>query len=112
MRAAGEYVTGATIVAALKLKTSEDITRADATAASANLVVEHVVGNRGVAEHLLGDPECVAEPALTIALDLWRRPSTPGGYFQVSDYVGRLAQDPAAPVLAQLAMFRESWPVA
>ena len=58
-------------------------------------------------------PDAVAEAALTIASDLWRRPSTPGGYFQVADYVGRLSKDPAEPVAILLdALGRESWPVA
>ena len=58
-------------------------------------------------------PPVVAEAALTIATDLWRRPTTPGGYFSVADYVGRLAQDPAAPVVVLLdAIGREAWPVA
>jgi hypothetical protein len=58
-------------------------------------------------------PAGVNEAALTIALDLWRRPSTPGGYFQVSDYVGRLAQDPTAPVVVLLnSLGRLSWPIA
>lgn len=60
-------------------------------------------------------PQCVEEAALTIATDLWRRPTTPGGYFQVSDYVGRLAQDPTAPVVVLLNALpngRAAWPIA
>lgn len=101
-----------------------DVTRAEGLAELASIIVEHVVGERGVTLHLLAlQPTATGEPtdpppagaheaALTIANDLWRRPTTPGGYFQVVDYVGRLAQDPASPVLALLAPYRESWAIA
>lgn len=57
-------------------------------------------------------PSVVAEAALTIGTDLWRRPTTPGGYFSVADYVGRLAQDPTAPVVILLnSIGLEAWPI-
>lgn len=94
---------------------ANQLARADAIAELASIVVEHVVGHAGTVAHLVG-PEVVpagaAEAARTVASDLWRRPSTPGGYFQVADYVGRLAADPASSVLALLAPYRESWAIA
>lgn len=90
---------------------------------TADTVVEHYYGTVTV-NTLLRDvdglpfpvelvPATVRLAALTIAADLWRRPETPGGYFQVADYVGRLAQDPTAPVIAALnALGRLEWPIA
>ena len=50
---------------------------------------------------------------MAIAVDVWRRPSTPGGYFQVADYVGRLSADPTSSVTVLLdSIGREAWPVA
>jgi hypothetical protein len=58
-------------------------------------------------------PAPVIEAALTIAQDLWRRSSTPGGYFQVADFVGRLSVDPTNSVAVLLdSVGRVSWPVA
>lgn len=77
-------------------------------------VVDHYYGTVTVAAKLVAPPwpACVRRAALTIAGDLWRRPSTPGGYFQVRDYVGRLAQDPSSPVVVELqALGREAWPI-
>ena len=74
-----------------------DLIRADGLAELASIIVESVVGDAGVIRHLLPFDETAPPPsgaheaALTIANDLWRRPTTPGGYFQVVDYVGRLA---------------------
>lgn len=96
-----------------------DVIRADGVAELASIIVETVVGDKGVIRHLLPTgvpnervPAGAHEAALTIANDLWRRPTTPGGYFQVVDYVGRLAQDPASPVLLMLSPYRESWSIA
>jgi len=82
--------------------------------ADASAVVDHYYGNATIAAKLAAPPwpATVRRAALTIAGDLWRRPSTPGGYFQVRDYVGRLAQDPTSPVIAELnALGREAWPI-
>ena len=79
-------------------------------------VVDRYYGALTVAMHLAGPeyPPALTEAALTIAADLWRRPSTPGGYFQIVDFVGRLAADPASPVadLLNSAVPRERWPIA
>lgn len=102
-----------------------DVARANGIAELASIIVESVVGHAGVVRHLLpttvdatsGEatdrpPSGAHEAALTISADLWRRPSTPGGYFQVADYVGRMAVDPASPVLALLTPYKESWSIA
>jgi hypothetical protein len=58
-------------------------------------------------------PPAVVEAALEIAVDVWRRPATPGGYFQVADYVGRLSADPTSSVATLLdSVGRLAWPVA
>ena len=58
-------------------------------------------------------PAVVVEAAFAIAVDIWRRPSTPGGYFQVADFVGRLALDPTDPIAVLLnSLGRLEWPVA
>jgi len=89
--------------------------------AATSQIVDHYYGTVTVAAKLrLPDgadlpviPACVNEAATTIAVDLWRRPTTPGGYFQVADYVGRLAQDPTSPVVVLLnALGRLEWPIA
>ncbi len=89
--------------------------------AATSSIVDHFYGAVTVAARLRNPdgtdlavvPDVVAEAALTIAADLWRRPTTPGGYFQVSDYVGRLAQDPTSSVVALLnALGRLEWGVA
>jgi hypothetical protein len=97
-----------------------DPARLDTVCVAASAVVDHYYGTVTVAAKLR-QPDgtalavvapAVAEAALTIAADLWRRPTTPGGYFSVADYVGRLAQDPASSVVALLnALGREAWPV-
>jgi len=79
------------------------------------VVIDSYYGAATVAARLPAPPwpAPVIEAAFTIAQDLWRRPSAPGGYFQVSDFVGRLALDPAAPVAVLLdSIGRLSWPVA
>lgn len=83
--------------------------------ADTSAVVDHYYGPVTVAAKLAAPPwpDCVRRAALGIAGDLWRRPSTPGGYFAVRDYVGRLARDPTSPVQAELdALGRETWPIA
>ena len=78
-------------------------------------VIDAYYGSMTVTAKLIAPPwpANVRRAALSIAGDLWRRPSTPGGYFQVRDYVGRLAQDPTSPVIVELnALGRESWPIA
>lgn len=94
------------------------VSRACVTASN---IVDHYYGTVTVAARLRQPdgsdlatvPDAVAEAALTIGLDVWRRPTTPGGYFQVADYVGRLAQDPTAPVVVLLdSLGREAWPIA
>ena len=105
--------------------TAAELHRAGEVAELASIVVEHIVGEAGVIAHLMpGELDPVTEQpvkpppsgahiaAVTIAGDLWRRPSTPGGYFQVADYVGRLSADPGSPVLALLTPYRESWSIA
>jgi hypothetical protein len=98
-----------------------DDTRVVRVCQAASTVVDAYYGSTTVAAKLRNPdgsdldtvPAVVAEAALTIATDLYRRPTTPGGYFSVADYVGRLAQDPAAPVVVLLdALGREAWPVA
>lgn len=82
--------------------------------AAATRVVDTYYGAATVTEKLAAPPwpDAVAEAALTIAADLWRRPATPGGYFQITDFVGRLALDPAAPVAVLLdSVGRLEWPV-
>ena len=74
-----------------------DVIRADGIAELASIIVEHIVGEAGVIRHLLPvsedapPPSGAHEATLTIGNDLWRRPTTPGGYFQVVDYVGRFS---------------------
>ena len=88
---------------------------------AASRIVDHYYGSATVTARLrppavpeVGPyPSAVTEATVTIAADLWRRPTTPGGYFQVADYVGRLAQDPTSPVVALLdSLPRDAWPVA
>lgn len=89
--------------------------------AATSQVIDHYYGTVTVAAKLrLPDgsdlptvPASVNEAALTIAVDVWRRTTTPGGYFAVADYVGRLAQDPTSAVGTLLnALGREAWPIA
>jgi hypothetical protein len=82
--------------------------------ADVTAVVDAYYGSMTVTARLAAPPwpANVRRAALTIAGDLWRRPATPGGYFQVRDYVGRLAQDPTSPVIVELnALGREAWPI-
>jgi hypothetical protein len=83
--------------------------------AEVSQVIDHYYGTATVTAKLIAPPwpANVRRAALTIGGDLWRRPATPGGYFQVRDYVGRLAQDPTSPVMVELnALGREAWPIA
>lgn len=119
IRPARLYVTPAEVLAMVGRDGTDpaDVARSSSVAELASIVVEHVVGSAGVTRHLLsmGQDEPVPsgahEAALTIANDIWRRPSTPGGYFQVVDYVGRLSADPATQVFTLLAPYRESWAI-
>jgi len=54
----------------------------------------------------------VRSAATAVGVDVHRRPTTPGGYFQVADYVGRLSLDPAHPVSVQLGTAGRSWGMA
>ena len=93
-----------------------DDPRLERVCSATDAVVDSYYGAATVTAKLPADqpwPAVVVEAATTIAVDMWRRPSTPGGYFQVADYVGRLSKDPADPVAILLdALGRESWPVA
>jgi hypothetical protein len=98
-----------------------DPARLDRVCTTASRVIDHYYGTATVDAVLRPPtvpdggpyPAAVVEAALTVAADLWRRPTTPGGYFQVADYVGRLAQDPTSPVIALLdSVGRLEWPVA
>jgi hypothetical protein len=87
-----------------------EVVVADTTA-----VIDAYYGSMTVAARLVAPPwpANVRRAALSIGGDLWRRPATPGGYFQVRDYVGRLAQDATSPVIVELnALGREAWPIA
>lgn len=89
--------------------------RATIVTDAASWIVESVVGAVGVVAHLIGptDPPAGAHlAALALGVDLWARPSAPGGYFQLADYAARLAADPAASVLALLTPYRETWAIA
>ncbi|HEY6416336.1 MAG TPA: hypothetical protein VIX41_08865 [Acidimicrobiales bacterium] len=98
-----------------------DPARVERVCDTASRIVDHYYGAATVTAKLRQAdgspldvvPSCVIEACLTIAVDVWRRPTTPGGYFQVADYVGRLSQDPTSPVVALLnALGREEWPIA
>ena len=113
------YVTPDELAAAVG--TDAGVARVTRVCQATATVVDAYYGSATVAARLRNPdgsdlaevPAVVAEAALTIATDLWRRPTTPGGYFSVADYVGRLAQDPTAPVVVLLdALGREAWPVA
>lgn len=116
--AVGAYVTGLELRTALKLGgDAPTITRSDAVARLACDIVFNFVGRAGAEIWLQPPvdpavyPPAVTESALTIASDLWRRPSAPAGYVQIVDYVGRLAKDPADPVAATLSILRLDWPI-
>ena len=82
---------------------------------AASQIIDAYYGGATVAAKLVAPPwpDPVIEAALAIAADLWRRPTAPGGYFQVVDFVGRLAADPASPVTVLLdSIGRLEWPVA
>lgn len=86
----------------------------DVVCADTTTVIDDYYGTLTVTDKLAAPPwpATVRRAALTIAGDLWRRPATPGGYFQVRDYVGRLAQDPTSPVIVELnALGRSAWPI-
>jgi hypothetical protein len=97
------------------LGVAPDDPRLERVAAATDRIVDGYYGAATVAAKLPAPPwpAAVQEAALTIATDLWRRPTTPGGYFQVADYVGRLSLDPAAPVVILLdSIGRLEWPIA
>lgn len=114
-----QYVTTAELAGLVGA--GADPARLDTVCEVASRVVDHYYGTATVTAKLRPPavpdggpyPDVVREACLTIAADVWRRPTTPGGYFQVADYVGRLSQDPTSPVVALLnALGREAWPVA
>lgn len=104
------------------LGVAPDDPRLERVATAAGSVVDAYYGAATVTARLpdvaAGDPwppwpAPVVEAATTIAVDLWRRPTTAGGYFQVADFVGRLANDPASSVSILLdSLGRLEWPVA
>ena len=113
------YVDPAELAIALGVDPTDPRLVRVTTAASA--VVDAYYGAATVAAKLPYDvedppvawPPAVVEAAFTIATDMWRRPSTPGGYFQVVDYVGRLSADPTSQVATLLdSLGRLEWPVA
>lgn len=113
-----DYVSVEELVAVLHLKPADEpravrVCELVNGTATVTGLVDHIIGAKGVAAHCVAAPYPAAahEAALAIAVDLWRRPTTPGGYFQVADYVGRLSADPASPVLGLLATLRESWSI-
>jgi hypothetical protein len=99
------YVTPAEVAALVGVDPGD--ARLERVCAATDQVIDGYYGAATVASRLPAPPwpEAVIEAALTIA--------TPGGYFQITDFVGRLALDPAGPVAIQLdSIGRESWPVA
>ena len=104
------------------LGVSPDDPRLARVAAATSTVIDGYYGRATVAAKLpdVVDPDpwpewpaVVVEAAMAIAVDIWRRPSTPGGYFQVADYVGRLSADPTSSVATLLdSLGRLEWPVA
>ena len=104
------------------LGVSPDDPRLARVAAATSTVIDGYYGAATVAAKLpdVVDPDpwppwpaVVVEAAMGIAIDIWRRPSTPGGYFQVADYVGRLSADPTSSVATLLdSLGRLEWPVA
>jgi len=107
------YVDTAELAAALGVP--PDNPRLVRVVDATNVVIDSYYGAATVALRLPAPPwpAPVVEAAFTIAQDLWRRPSSPGGYFQVSDFVGRLALDPAGPVAVLLdSIGRIEWPIA
>lgn len=121
MAARPPYVDVAELAKALGV--APDDPRLVRVTATTSRVIDAYYGSLTVATRLPYDtenppdphewPAEVVEAAFAIAIDVWRRPSTPGGYFQVADYVGRLSADPtghAATLLDSLG--RLEWPVA
>lgn len=109
------YVTPAELAAVIGTKADDP--RLAAWCAQASQVVDHYYGTATVAERLTAAPwpECVTGAAVTIAADLSRRPTAPGGYFDATDYTARLAQDPTSSVVALLNALpggRVGWPIA
>ena len=107
---------------AAKLGVAPDDPRLTRVAAATSTIIDGYYGKVTVAAKLpdVVDPDpwppwpaVVVEAAMAIAMDLWRRPSTPGGYFQIVDYVGRLSVDPTSGVATLLdSLGRLEWPVA
>ena len=97
------------------LGVAADDPRLERVCSATDTVIDSYYGADTVTAKLPAEPwpAVVVEAATAIAVDVWRRPSTPGGYFQVADYVGRLSRDPTDPVAVLLdALGRERWPVA
>lgn len=121
-----EYVTAADVATAQGVTGPGPIARSAQAAASANVIVDNVLGSLAAAQVAGADeiPDPFKLAALTIAMDLYRRPDTPGGYFVVADYTARLSADPASPVLALIRSVDElvvdgepfrlvkAWPIA
>ena len=94
----------ATVAATLGLDAADPAVLAAVAAADA--VVRHWYGTAWDDVAADTDPDRAqarTTAANTVAVDVYRRPTTPGGYFAVADYVGRLSRDPTSPVAALLA---------
>jgi len=109
------YVTVTEVAAALGVDPADTDGRVARAVDAAGQIIDAYYGSATVELRLPAPPwpAPVIEAALVIAQDVWRRRSTPGGYFQVVDFVGRLSLDPASSVSQMLdSIGRESWPVA
>jgi hypothetical protein len=109
------YVAVAEVAAALGVDPADTDGRVARAVDTAGQIIDSYYGAATVAARLPAPPwpAPVIEAALVIAQDVWRRRSTPGGYFQVVDFVGRLSLDPANSVAMLLdSIGREVWPVA
>jgi len=109
------YVDPAELAAELGVDPVAQEARLARVCAATSAVIDSYYGSATVALKLPAAPwpAAVSEAALTIGVDIWRRVTTPGGYFQVADYVGRLAIDPTSSVGVLLdSIGRERWPVA
>jgi len=111
---AAPYVDPAEL--AKMLGVAADDPRLERVVTAVGAIVDGYYGDATVAASLVAPPwpAGVTEAALEIAIDVWRRPTAPGGYFQVADYVGRLSADPASSVVVLLdsAVPRLEWGVA
>jgi hypothetical protein len=107
------YVDPAELAAALGV--DPDDARLLRVVGATNAIIDAYYGADTVAAKLVAAPwpDAVTEAALTIGSDVWRRTTTPGGYFQVADFVGRLSADPTSSVAVLLdSIGREWWPIA